>query len=31
MALTLASLEKLEKPDIARLVVDYQNKFDTVL
>ena len=31
MAHTLASLEKLGKSDLARLVMDYQNKFDTVL
>ena len=31
MAHTLASLEKLGKTDLARLVMDYQNKFDTVL
>ena len=31
MAHTLASLEKLGKYDLARLVMDYQNKFDTVL
>ena len=31
MAHTLASLEKLGKSDLARLVIDYQNKFDTVL
>ena len=31
MVHTLASLEKLEKSDLARLVMDYQNKSDTVL
>ena len=31
MAHILASLEKLGKPGIVRLVMDYQNKFDTVL
>ena len=31
MAHTLASLEKLGKYDLARVVMDYQNKFDTVL
>ena len=31
MAHTFASLEKLEKSDLARLAMDYQNKFDTVL
>ena len=31
MAHTLASLEKLGKSDLARLVIDYQNKCDTVL
>ena len=31
MAHTLASLEKLGKSDVARLVMDYQNKFDAVL
>ena len=31
MAHTVASLEKLGKSDLARLVMDYQNKFDTVL
>ena len=31
MAHTLASLEKLGKSDLAGLVMDYQNKFDTVL
>ena len=31
MAHTLAYLEKLRKSDLARLVMDYQNKFDTVL
>ena len=31
MAHALASLEKLGKSDLARLVLDYQNKFDTVL
>ena len=31
MAHTLASLEKLGKSDLARLVMDYQNKFNTVL
>ena len=31
LAHTLASLEKLGKSDLARLVMDYQNKFDTVL
>ena len=31
MTVTLASLEKLGKSDLARLVIDYQNKFDTVL
>ena len=31
MAHTLAFLEKLGKSDLARLVMDYQNKFDTVL
>ena len=31
MAVTLASLEKLGKSNLARLVIDYQNKFDTVL
>ena len=31
MAVTLASLQKLGKSNFARLVIDYQNKFDTVL
>ena len=31
MAHTLASLEKLGKSDLTRLVMDYQNKFDSVL
>ena len=31
MAHTLASLEKLWKSDLARLVIDFQNNFDTVL
>ena len=31
MAHILASLEKLGKSDLTRLVIDYQNKFDTVL
>ena len=31
LAHTLASLEKLEKSDLARLVMDYQNKSDNVL
>ena len=31
MVHTLASLEKLEKSDLARLVMDYQNKSDNVL
>ena len=31
MTHTLAPLEKLKKSDLARLVLDYQNKFDTVL
>ena len=31
MAHTLASLKKLRKSDLARLVMDYQNKFDTVV
>ena len=31
MAHTIASLEKLGKSDLERLVMDYQNKFDTVL
>ena len=31
MAHTLASREKLGKSDLAKLVIDYQNKFDTVL
>ena len=31
MAQTLASLKKLGKSNLARLVIDYQNKFDTVL
>ena len=31
MAHTLALLEKLGKSDLARLVMGYQNKFDTVL
>ena len=31
MAHTLASLGKLGKSDSAMLVMDYQNKFDTVL
>ena len=31
MVHTLASLEKLGKSDLARLVIDYQNKVDAVL
>ena len=31
MAHTLVSLEKLGKSDLARLVIDYHNKFDTAL
>ena len=31
MAHTLVSLEKFGKSFLARLVIDYQNKFDTVL
>ena len=31
MAHTLASLKKLRKSDLARLVMDYQKKFDTAL
>ena len=31
MTHTLASLEKLGKSDLAKLVIDYQNKVDTVL
>ena len=31
MAHTLASLEKLGKSDLTGLVMDYQNKFDSVL
>ena len=31
MAHTFASLEKLEKSDLARLAMNHQNKFDTVL
>ena len=31
MAHTLASREKLGKSDLAKLVIDYQNKFDIVL
>ena len=31
MVHTLASLEKLGKSNLTRLVIDYQNKFDTVL
>ena len=31
MAHTLAFLEKLGKSDLARLVMDYQKKFDTIL
>ena len=31
MAHTLASLKKLEKSDLGRLVMDCQNKFDIVL
>lgn len=31
MAVTLASLQKLGKSNFARLVIDYQNKFDTLL
>ena len=31
MAHTLASLEKLGKSDLTRFVMDYQNKFDSVL
>ena len=31
MAHTLASLKKLGKSDLARLVIDHQNKFDTLL
>ena len=31
MAHTLVSLEKLGKSDLRRLVIDYKNKFDTVL
>ena len=31
MAHTLAFLEKLGKPDLARSVIDFQNKFDTIL
>ena len=31
MTHTLVSLEKLGKSDLARLVIGYQNKFDTVL
>ena len=31
MAHTLAFLEKLGKPDLARSAIDFQNKFDTIL
>ena len=31
MVHTLASLKKLGKSDLAKLAIDYQNKFDTVL
>ena len=31
MAHTLAFLEKLGRPDLARSVIDFQNKFDTIL
>ena len=31
MAHTLASLEKLGKSDLARLVIHYQNKFDPII
>ena len=31
MAHALASLKKLRKYDLARLAIDYQNKFDAIL